>query len=114
MDPRSGSRCRSRQTWLRRSSVLEGTEMDTERLVLQAVIDRCRRDGDGYDCSREGDAYRVRLWGNLPPAWAGNLALHASALGIEILSGDAARIGGALSGARLLPRAAHTSPSPAR
>src|SRR5262245_47169568 len=107
MDPRSRSRCRSRQTLASLSSVLEGTGMDTERLVLQAVIDRCRRDGDGYDCFREGDAYLVRLWGNLPPAWAGNLALHASARGIEILSGDAARIGGARWAAVFLLRAAH-------
>jgi len=88
--------------------------MDAERLVLQSIIDRCEDGADGYDCFREGDAYRVRLWGNLPLAWAANLTLHASALGIEIVSGDAARIGGARWAAVFRVRAADPRAGPGR
>jgi hypothetical protein len=80
--------------------------MHAGRLVLRPIIDRYRRDGDGFDCFREGDARRVRLWGHLPPAWAGNLALHACGLGLEIVSGDATRIGGAHWAATFLLRSA--------
>jgi hypothetical protein len=80
--------------------------MDVERLVLESTLDRWRRDRDGFDCSREGDAHHVRLWGSLPPAWVGNLALQTSVLGITILSGDAARIGATRWVASLLLRAA--------
>jgi hypothetical protein len=80
--------------------------MHAGRLVLHPIIDRYRRDGDGSDCFREGDACRVRLWGRLPPAWAGNLALHACGLGLEIVSGDATRIGAAHWAATFLLRSA--------
>lgn len=60
--------------------------------MLESILDRCREGGDGSDCFREGPATRVRLWGTLPPGWAGHLALHACALGLEIVSGDAIRI----------------------
>jgi hypothetical protein len=63
--------------------------MRAERLVLESIADRCLGGDDGSDCFREGNAYRVRLWGTLPDGWAGNFALHACALGIEIASGDA-------------------------
>ncbi len=63
--------------------------MRAERLALESIIDRCERGGDGSDCFREGAAYRVRLWGNLPRGWVGNFALHACALGFQIVSGDA-------------------------
>src|SRR5262245_63139658 len=80
--------------------------MNAKRLVLQSILDRCGRGDDGYDCFREGSAHRVRLWGDLPPAWPGSLSLHVSALGIEIVSCDAARIGVARWAVTLLLRAA--------
>jgi hypothetical protein len=80
--------------------------MSAKRLVLQSILDRCGRGDDGYDCFREGSAHRVRLWGDLPPAWPGGLCLHLSALGIAIVSCDAARIGAARWAATLLLRAA--------
>jgi hypothetical protein len=80
--------------------------MDAETLVLESILDRCQSDGDGFDCFREGEAYRVRLWGSLPPAWVGNLALQASALGIEMVSGRAARIGDTRWAATIRLRAA--------
>src|SRR5262245_17985957 len=80
--------------------------MNAKRLVLQSILDRCGRGDDGYDCFREGSAHRVRLWGDLPPAWPGSLSLHVSALGIEIASCDAVRIGVARWAAALLLRAA--------
>ena len=67
--------------------------MRAERLVLEPVVDRCRRGDDGSAFLREEDAYRVLLWGGLPEGWAGNFALHAYALGLEIVSGEAACIG---------------------
>ena len=66
--------------------------MCAERLALGPIVDRCRSGEDGFDCSRVGAAYRVRLWGGLPDGWAGNFALHAFALGLEIASGEADRI----------------------
>jgi hypothetical protein len=80
--------------------------MRAGRLVLHPIIDRYQRDGDGSDCFREGEACRVRLWGRLPPAWAGNLALHACGLGLEIVSGDATRIGATHWAATFLLRSA--------
>jgi len=79
--------------------------MSAKRIVLQSILDRCGRGDDGYDCFREGSAHRVRLWGDLPPAWPGSLSLHVSALGIEIVSCDAARIGVTRWAATLLLRA---------
>jgi hypothetical protein len=69
--------------------------MSVDRLALEPLVDRCRRGDDGSDCFREGDAYRVRLWGSLPDGWAGHFALHACALGLEIESGEAICLGGA-------------------
>jgi hypothetical protein len=63
--------------------------MRVERLALEPIVERCRNSDDGSDCFREGSAYRVRLWGGLPDGWAGNFALHACALGLEIVSGEA-------------------------
>jgi hypothetical protein len=63
--------------------------MGAERLALESIMDRCNRGDDGSDCFREGAAYRVRLWGNLPRGWAGNFALHSCVLGVKIVSGDA-------------------------
>jgi hypothetical protein len=67
--------------------------MSAERLALEPVIDRCQGGGDGSVCFREGSMYRVQLWGGLPEGWAGNLALHACALGLEIVSGEATCVG---------------------
>src|SRR5262249_9396715 len=86
-------------------SIYERNEMSAKRIVLQSILDRCGRGDDGYDCFREGSAHRVRLWGDLPPAWPGSLSLHVSALGIEIVSCDAARIGVTRWAATLLLRA---------
>jgi hypothetical protein len=70
--------------------------MSVERLlVLEVLEERCRRGNDGSDRFREGDAYRVRLWGSLPDGWVGHFALHACALGLEIVSGEAMCFGGA-------------------
>jgi hypothetical protein len=80
--------------------------MNAKRLVLRSILDRCEYGGDGYDCFREGSAYRVRLWGILPASWPGSLALHASVLRIEVVSCDAARIGAAQWAAALLLRGA--------
>jgi hypothetical protein len=68
--------------------------MSVERLALEVLIDRCLRGDDGSDCFREGDAYRVRLWGNLPDGWTGHFALHAGALGLEIVAGEAICVSG--------------------
>jgi hypothetical protein len=80
--------------------------MPAERLVLESILDRCREGGDGSDCFREGPACRVRLWGGLQTGWAGHLALHACALGLEIVSGDAIRLDGARWAATFLVRTA--------
>jgi len=63
--------------------------MSVERLALVALIERCLRGEDGSDGFREGDAYRVRLWGKLPDGWMSHFALHAGALGLEIVAGEA-------------------------
>jgi hypothetical protein len=68
--------------------------MRAERLALGPIVDRCRRSDDGSDCFRESNAYRLRLWGNLPNGWAGNFALHACALGLKIVSGEGVRLEG--------------------
>lgn len=62
--------------------------MSAERLALESIVDRCQLGGDGSDWFAEGSAYRVQLWGILPEGWAGNFALHACALGLEIVSGE--------------------------
>jgi hypothetical protein len=67
--------------------------MRAERLGLEPIVDRCRRGDDGSACLPEGNAYRVVLWGRLPEGWAGNFALHACALGLEVVSGEAACVG---------------------
>jgi hypothetical protein len=69
--------------------------MSVERLALETLVERCLRGHDGFDCFREGDAYRVRLWGSLPEGWTGYFALHAGALGLEIVAGEAVCVGGA-------------------
>src|SRR6266404_5405595 len=81
----------SQDDWHGRCVVVRpgGTRMRAERLALEPIVDRCRHSDDGSDCFREGNAYRVRLWGGLPDGWAGNFALHACALGLEIVSGEA-------------------------
>lgn len=88
--------------------------MRAERLVLESIADRCLGGGDGSDCFKEGNAYRVRLWGVLPDRWAGNFALHACALGIEIASGDAICLGGARWAATFIVRTADQRASLAR
>ena len=79
--------------------------MRAERLALEPIVDRCRHSVDGSDCFREGNAYRVRLWGGLPDGWAGNFALHACALGLEIVSGEAICIGASRWAASFVVRA---------
>jgi hypothetical protein len=68
--------------------------MTMDRLALDALIERCLRGDHGSDCFREGDAYRVRLWGNLPGGWTSHFALHAGALGLEIVAGEAICVSG--------------------
>src|SRR5262245_53364227 len=68
--------------------------MSVERLALETLVERCLRGDDGSDCFREGDAYRVRLWGSLPDCWTGHFALHAGALGLEMVAGEAICVGG--------------------
>ena len=80
--------------------------MRAERLVLEPIVDRCRLSDDGSDSFIEGSAHRVRLWGSLPEGWAGNFALHACALGIEIVSGEAICIGSGRWAATFLVRPA--------
>ena len=80
--------------------------MRAERLALEPIVDRCRHSDDGSDCFREGNAYRVRLWGGLPEGWAGNFALHAYALGLEIIAGEAICIGCARWAATFIVRPA--------
>ena len=80
--------------------------MSVERLALEALFERCARGDDGFDCFREGDAYRVRLWGGLPEGWTGNLALHAGALGLDILSGEASCVRGGRWAATFVVRTA--------
>ena len=78
--------------------------MSVERLVLSALVERCLRGDDGSDCFREGDAYRVRLWGSVPDGWTGHFALHAGALGLEIMAGEAICVGGGRWAATFLIR----------
>jgi hypothetical protein len=89
--------------------------MRAERLVLEPIAERCLGGGDdGSDCFREGDAYRVRLWGVLPDGWSGNFALHAFALGLEIVSGDAICLGRGRWAATFLLRGSDPRASVAR
>ena len=83
--------------------------MDSSLRVLEALGSPDGRRGDGFDCFREGAAYRLNLWGALPPAWAGNLALHCFASGLEIVTGDARRNRGSFWVATFLLQA--TEPS---
>jgi len=65
--------------------------VSVDRLMLDSVVERSAREADGFDCFREGDAYRLQIWGNLQAGWSGNLALHLAAVGIEVASGDGMR-----------------------
>lgn len=69
--------------------------MDAIDFVLDPVLDRCAQGDDGFECIPQsipqGDGHRLKLWGNLPAGWAGNLALHAYTARLAIVSGDAVR-----------------------
>jgi len=78
--------------------------LDVDHLVLDSVVERGEREPDGFDCFREGSLHRLQLWGMLPSGWAGNLALHVAAAGIEVVSGDAIRTAGSRWAATFLIR----------
>lgn len=50
------------------------------------------RPDSGFDCTVDGDLWRLQIWGLLPPAWCANLALHCTAAGFSIIEGDGRRI----------------------
>lgn len=66
---------------------------------MQEVVPTARRGIDGWGrtrtagsrCEREGTGHRLELWGPLPPAWAGHLALHLYACEVRIVNGRAER-----------------------
>lgn len=74
--------------------------------AIQRVLRRAEEEPDGFHCEREGTAHRVDLWGRLPEHWAGNLALHAAAGGIQLIAGDAVRLSRGQWGASFLVEAA--------
>jgi hypothetical protein len=81
--------------------------------TLDAVVERASRAHEaGFDCSVEGAAWRLRLWGPLPPHWAGNLSLHCFAAGIDIQQGDALRLGAGLWAASFVLRGRKPSKRP--
>jgi hypothetical protein len=68
--------------------------MQHDRLALESVLARCDGGEDGFECVSESGQYRLQLWGMLPRAWAGNLALHCFASGLDITAADALRLAG--------------------
>jgi hypothetical protein len=45
----------------------------------------------GFVCEREGDGFRLEIWGSFPPDWCGNLSLQCYAAKLSVVSADARR-----------------------
>lgn len=65
--------------------------MNGTTVPLDVVIRRAEDGGDGFDCEPVGQLHQLSVWGRLPAAWAGHLAMHAFGQGLTIVSGRAVR-----------------------